>query len=62
MTQHAEPLDLGPVLHLGTSGPVGLASAVEWCRARAWAIHNQQPRLADRNDHGVCAAPNRRFG
>lgn len=38
MVQHAEPLGLGPVLRLDTSGHVDLGSVVEWCRANAGAI------------------------
>jgi glucokinase len=37
MVEHAEPLGLGPVLRLDTSGPVDLMAVVEWCRSHAWA-------------------------
>ena len=36
MVEHAEPLGLGPVLRLDTSGPVDVVTAVEWCRSHAW--------------------------
>ena len=36
MVEHAEPLGLGPVLRLDTSGPVDLKAVVEWCRSHAW--------------------------
>ena len=37
MIEHAEPLGLGPVLRLDTSGPVDLVTLVEWCRSHAGA-------------------------
>jgi glucokinase len=37
MVEQAEPLGLGPVLHLDTSGHVDLIAVVEWCRSHAWA-------------------------
>lgn len=37
MIEHAEPLGLGPVLHVDTSEAVNLATVVEWCHAHAWA-------------------------
>lgn len=37
MIEHAEPLGLGPVLRVDTSGPVDLGPVVEWCRANATA-------------------------
>ncbi len=35
MVEHAEPLGLGPVLRLDTSGQIDLAAVVEWCRSHA---------------------------
>ena len=40
MAQHAEPLGLGPVLRLDTSGHIDLGSVSEWCRAHAGATND----------------------
>lgn len=37
---HAEPLALGPVLHVDTTGPVNLSAIVEWCRSNASVARN----------------------
>lgn len=36
MIEHADPLGLGPVLRVDTSGPIHLEIVVEWCRSNAW--------------------------
>lgn len=38
MIRHAEPLSLGPVLRLDTSGPVDVERVLDWCRLHAGAI------------------------
>jgi len=40
MVEHAEPLVLGPVLHVDTSGPVEVSAIVEWCHSNAWVASN----------------------
>jgi glucokinase len=45
MVEHAEPLKLGPVLRLDTSGPVDLSSVVEWCRSHAWESSRSRTTL-----------------
>lgn len=41
MVRHAEPLGLGPVLRLDTSGDVDLERVIAWCRTNAAAADNE---------------------
>ncbi|MCB1000161.1 MAG: AAA family ATPase [Acidimicrobiales bacterium] len=41
MVRHAEPLSLGPVLRLDTSGHVDLGRVIAWCRTNAVAADNE---------------------
>lgn len=38
MVRHAEPLALGPVLHVDSSETVDIASIADWCRVNATAL------------------------